>query len=169
MSAPIYTIEPWMSFNMNNLDLHFTYYSKSRWMEIMPVPTCCKLYSHNYTCITIFLGRRGTPDPTGQLVMVFSVSDVCIQHDKLLWCFQYQTYVYSMISYYGVFSIRRMYTAWSVIMVYSVSDIHDCVQHVQLLSPAMAKPLGEPRHARRPSVRPSVRACVRMSQFLLAR
>ena len=154
MSAPIYTIEPWMIFNMNNLDLHFTYYSKSQWMEIMPVPTCCKLQSHNYTCITIFLWRRGTPDPTGQLVMVFSVSDVCIQHDKLLWCFQYQTYVYSMISYYGVFSIR---------------PIHDCVQHVQLLSPAMAKPLGEHRHARRPSVRPSVRTCVRTSQFLLAR
>ena len=49
------------------------------------------------------------------VIMVFSVSDVCIkhyhllwcfqyqiytciQHDQLLWCFQHQTYVYSMIS-----------------------------------------------------------------------
>ena len=23
-----------------------------------------------YTCIPIFLGRRGTPDPTGQLVLI---------------------------------------------------------------------------------------------------
>ena len=38
-------------------------------MAIMPVPTCCKLHAHNYTCIPIFLGRRGTPDPTGQLVL----------------------------------------------------------------------------------------------------
>ena len=38
-------------------------------MAIMPVPTCCKLHAHNYTCIPIFLGRRGTPDPTGQLVV----------------------------------------------------------------------------------------------------
>ena len=90
----------------------------------MPVPTCCKLHSHNYTCIPILLRNRGTPDPTGQLIMVFSVSDVCMQHDLLLWCFQYQIYVYSMISYYGVFSIRRMYTAWSVIMVFSVSDLY---------------------------------------------
>ena len=30
------------------------------------------------------------------VIMVFSVSDVCIQHDQLLWCFPYQTYVYSM-------------------------------------------------------------------------
>ena len=37
-------------------------------MEIMPVPTCCKLHAHNYTCIPIILGRRGTLDPTGQLV-----------------------------------------------------------------------------------------------------
>ena len=37
-------------------------------MAIMPVPTCCELHAHNYTCIPIFLGRRGTPDPTGQLV-----------------------------------------------------------------------------------------------------
>ena len=81
--------------------------------------------------------------------MVFSVSDVYIQHDQLLWCFQYQTYIYSMISYYGVFSIRRMYTAWSLIsyygvfsirrmytawtliMVFSVSDV--CIQHEPLL------------------------------------
>ena len=35
----------------------------------MPVPTCCKLHAHNFTCIQIFLGRRGTPDPTGQLVL----------------------------------------------------------------------------------------------------
>ena len=147
MSAPIYTqFEPWMSVNINNLDLHFTYCYKSQWMEIIPVPTCCKLHFHNYTCIPIFLGRRGTPYPTGQLLMVFSVLDVCIQHDQLLWCFQYQTYVYSMVSYYGVFIIR---------------PIHDCVQQVQLLSPAMAKPLGGYRNARRPSVRPSVRASVR--------
>ena len=39
-------------------------------MAIMPVPTCCKLHAHNYTCIPIFLGRRGTPDPTGQLVNI---------------------------------------------------------------------------------------------------
>ena len=82
------------------------------------------------------------------VIMVFSVSDVCIQHGQLLWCFQHQTYVYSMISYYGVFSIRRMY---------------DCVQQVQLLSLAMAKPLGEHRNARRPSVRACVRASVRPS------
>ena len=80
--------------------------------------------------------------------MVFSVSDVCIQHGQLLWCFQHQTYVYSMISYYGVFSIRRMY---------------DCVQQVQLLSLAMAKPLGGHRNARRPSVHACVRASVRPS------
>ena len=117
--------------------------------------------------------------------MVFSVSDVCIQHDQLLWCFQHQTYVYSMISYYGVFSIRRMYTAWSVIVffqhqtyvysmisyydVFSIRPIHDCVQHAQLLSPAMAKPWGKHRHDMRPSVHPCVRACVRPSQSLLAR
>ena len=65
------------------------------------------------------------------VIMAFSVSDVCIQHNQLLWCFQYQTYVYSMISYYGVFSIRRMYTTWSVIMVFSASDV--CIQHDQLL------------------------------------
>ena len=52
------------------------------------------------------------------VIMVLSVSDVCIQHDQLLWCFQYQTYVYSQIGYYGVFGIRRMYTARSVIMVF---------------------------------------------------
>ena len=40
-------------------------------MEIMPVPTCCELHAHNYTYIPIFLGRRGTPDPTGQLVVLF--------------------------------------------------------------------------------------------------
>ena len=34
----------------------------------MPLPTCCKLHAHNYTCIPIFLGWRGTPDPTGQFV-----------------------------------------------------------------------------------------------------
>ena len=56
---------------------------------------------------------------------------VCIQHDQLLWCFHYQTYVYSMISYYGVFSIRRMYTSWSVIKVFSASYV--CIQHDQLL------------------------------------
>ena len=28
----------------------------------------CKLHAHNYTCIPKNLGRRGTPDPTGQLV-----------------------------------------------------------------------------------------------------
>ena len=60
--------------------------------------------------------------------------------------FQHQTYVYSMISCYDVFSIR---------------PIHDCVQHAQLLSPAMAKPLGKHRNAMRPSVRASVRASVR--------
>ena len=53
---------------MNDIDLHFTYCSKSQWMEIMPVPTCCKLHAHNYTCIPIILGQRGTLDPTGQLV-----------------------------------------------------------------------------------------------------
>ena len=61
-----------MSFNMNDLDLHFTYCSKSQWMEIMPVPTCCKLHAHNYTCIPKTLGRRGTLDPTGQLVSIIS-------------------------------------------------------------------------------------------------
>ena len=40
-------------------------------MAIMPVPTCCELHAHNYTCIPIFLGRRGTPDPTGQLVSFY--------------------------------------------------------------------------------------------------
>ena len=38
--------------------------------EIMPVPTCCKLHAHNYTCIPKNLGRRGTLDPTGQLVIL---------------------------------------------------------------------------------------------------
>ena len=42
----------------------------------MPVPTCCKLHAHNYTCIPICLGRRGTPDPTGQLVYIDLVHDV---------------------------------------------------------------------------------------------
>ena len=42
-------------------------------MEIMPVPTCCKLHAHNYTCIPIILGRRGTLDPTGQLVEYYCV------------------------------------------------------------------------------------------------
>ena len=40
-------------------------------MEIMPVPTCCKLHAHNYTCIPIILGRRGTLYPTGQLVKLY--------------------------------------------------------------------------------------------------
>ena len=57
---------------MNDLDLHFTYCSKSQWMEIMPVPTCCKLHAHNYTCIPKILGRRGTLDPTGQLVSILT-------------------------------------------------------------------------------------------------
>ena len=35
-----------------------------------PVPTCWKLHAHNYTSIPIFLGRRGTPDPTGQFVLL---------------------------------------------------------------------------------------------------
>ena len=34
----------------------------------MPVPTCCKLHARNYTCIPKNLGRRGTLNPTGQLV-----------------------------------------------------------------------------------------------------
>ena len=34
----------------------------------MPGPTCCKLHAHNYTYIPILLGRRGTLNPTGQLV-----------------------------------------------------------------------------------------------------
>ena len=73
--APIYTqFEPWMSFNMNDLDLHFTYCSKSQWMEIMPVPTCCKLHAHNYTCIPIILGRRTLVDPTGQFVLICYVT-----------------------------------------------------------------------------------------------
>ena len=29
---------------------------------------CCKLHTHNYTCIPKILGWRGTLDPTGQLV-----------------------------------------------------------------------------------------------------
>ena len=58
----------WVSTWMTWLDLHFTYCSKSQWMEIMPVPTCCKLHAHNYTYIPIILGWRGTLDPTGQLV-----------------------------------------------------------------------------------------------------
>ena len=41
-------------------------------MEIMPVATCCKLHAHNYTCIQKHLGRRGTLDPTGQLVQIVS-------------------------------------------------------------------------------------------------
>ena len=74
-----------MSFNMNDLDLHFTYCFKSQWMEIMPVPTCCKLHAHNYTCIPIILGRRGTLDPTGQLVIYsFSLLYLCLQCDEVL-------------------------------------------------------------------------------------
>ena len=42
----------------------------------MPVPTCCKLHAHNYICIPIFLGRRGTPDPTGLLVLLLSTMKV---------------------------------------------------------------------------------------------
>ena len=40
-------------------------------MEIVPVPTCCKLHAHNYTCIPKMLGRRGTVDPTGQLLVSY--------------------------------------------------------------------------------------------------
>ena len=86
--------------------------------------------------------------------MVFSVSDLCIQHDQLLWCFQYQAYVYSMISYNGV----------------SVSDL--CIQNdqllwcFQLLSPAMANRWGNIEML---GVHLCVRACVRPSQSLLAR
>ena len=47
---------------MSDLDLPLTY--------IMPVPTCCKLYAHNYTCIQKNIGWRGTLDPTGQLVIL---------------------------------------------------------------------------------------------------
>ena len=36
----------------------------------MPVPTCCKLHAHNYTCIPTILKQRGTLDPTGQLVYI---------------------------------------------------------------------------------------------------
>ena len=62
--APIYRqFEPWMSFNMNDLDLHFTYCFKSQWMEIMPVPTCCKLHAHNYTCIPKTFRVAGDPRP----------------------------------------------------------------------------------------------------------
>ena len=43
-------------------------------MEIMPVLACCKLHAHNYICIPIFLGRRGTPDPTGQLVHILELN-----------------------------------------------------------------------------------------------
>ena len=39
--------------------------------------------------------------------------------------------LYNMISYYGVFSIRRKYKALSVIMVFSVSDV--CIKHYLLL------------------------------------
>ena len=50
-------------------------------MESMPVPICCKLHAHNYTCIPIFLGRRGTPDPTGQLVIYYFISMKGIEHN----------------------------------------------------------------------------------------
>ena len=39
-------------------------------MEIVPVPTCCKLHAHNYTCIPKIIGLRGILDPSGQLVYI---------------------------------------------------------------------------------------------------
>ena len=55
---------------MNDLDLHLTYCSNSNDLEIVPVPTCCKLHAHNYTCIPKNLGRWGTLDPSCQLVNI---------------------------------------------------------------------------------------------------
>ena len=63
--------EPWMNFTMNDLDLYLTYCSKLQWMEIVPVPTCCKWHAHNYTSIPNKLRRRGTLDPSGQLVNIY--------------------------------------------------------------------------------------------------
>ena len=47
-----------MSFNMNDHVLHFTYCSKSQWMEIMPVPTFITyiyIYYLHIICIYIWL------------------------------------------------------------------------------------------------------------------
>ena len=69
---------PWTSSNMNDLDLHLTYCFKSQWMEIVPIPTCCKLHANNDTCIPKTLGRRGTLDPSGQLVYVWRMFDALV-------------------------------------------------------------------------------------------
>ena len=68
----IYTqFEPWMSSNMNDCDLHLTYCSKSQWIEIVPVPTCCKLHAHNY------LPRRRRPG-TGDIATPPVHLSVCL-------------------------------------------------------------------------------------------
>ena len=136
--------EPWMSVNINNLDLHFTFCYKSQWMEIIPVPTCCKLHFHNYTCIPFFFRAAGDPIP--------------------YWSACYGVF---WSASYGVFSIRHMYTAWSVIMVFSLSDLYMTVySRFSYCPPPWQSHWGDiemlgVRPCVRPSVRPSVlhKAC----------
>ena len=46
--------------------------NRNEWQ--VPVPTCCKLHAHIYTCIPKKkIGRQGTLDPSGQLVSHFFV------------------------------------------------------------------------------------------------
>ena len=107
---------------MNNLDLHFTYCSKSQWMAIMPVPTCCELYAHNYTCIPIFLGRRGTPDPTGQLVIIIWSNCILCQ----------QVHDYQGTDWVGSFDLTFDLDEFKSVTMESVMNIEGQNKHLSL-------------------------------------
>ena len=144
--------EPLMSFNMNDFDLYFTYCSKSQWMEIMPVPTCCKLHAHNYTCIPIFLGRRGTPDPTGQLVslifvlLIFVVVNLSCGKLSFSWngllvilikCYTYIMLVWNTLLTRIYQIIWLGYVQWNLSVTHNIPEnvpLHDRCPYVTVLS-----------------------------------